>query len=247
MYLIRNLIKEANVSNYHEFIQKIGNYVYKPLTTLDHLIKYNKHVKNYYCKYILIKLNYWISLSDNERINILFSLDRLLRIILVIFLILDTFYFGRLEIFYKVILIGFLPFIWCYIQYSIKDVYHFYIKKLTDKYSFVFIFEKEFSNNISRIGKTDAVWHHDRVSVEQYIEIMYDTQIDISCGYANYEYIGEPYAKDIVFMQYEKTFNKKMSLWTREDYEVVDESFNDLTGKEVGKANKILSKLPLLK
>jgi len=114
LYVIKNLIKPKATN---PFINDIINILYKPLITLDHFIKYNKKIKPYYYKF-MIKMVKYLDLNelDNKKLTmIIFFMQVFPRIVLVIFLLLDTFYFRKIEIFYKVVLIGLLPFIYRYI------------------------------------------------------------------------------------------------------------------------------------
>lgn len=99
------------------------------------------------------------------------------RIILVIFLMTDVLYFYRIELFYKVILWGTLPFIFRYINYSIKSVYKFLIKTLNDLYSNAILFEKDYAFDIERSTSTNAVFHYEKKSIEECIDIQYENLI----------------------------------------------------------------------
>lgn len=231
IYSIKNLLKEPSSHIIYQEINKINKYIWKPLMTLDHAIKYNNFCKNYYINFILNADLYWTKLSDNSRTLIIISFQIIPRMILVIFLIADTFYFNKLEIFYKIILIGILPFMFRYISYSLKDIYDHWVKQLTDVYSSVTIFEKGYNFKISRIGKTEAVWHYDIVSIEDYIEIKYDADFDYLFDKVSYEYVGYPSCKEEVYIQYELKFNKPVSSWTPENREEVYHLFEELMPK----------------
>lgn len=227
IYAIKNLIKENKGINFHQFV----NFIWKPLTTLDHAIKYNKYCKTYSYNVMLYIIEYYDTQSDKWRTGFILSFHVIPRMILVGFLCYDTFVVERLEIFYKVVLIGILPFIFRYISYSLKDIYDHWVKQLTDVYSSVTIFEKGYNFQISRIGKTEAVWHYDKVSIEDYIEIKYDAYLDYLFDKVSYEYVGYPSCKEEVYIQYELKFNKPVSSWTPENREEVCHLFEELMPK----------------
>ena len=125
--IIKNYIKESKSNTILTTISEtINTYFWKPLITLDHFIKYNIYCKNYYYIFMTNFMKLWDTIFTIHGKSIIISLYIIPRIILIAFLILDTFYFNKLEIFYKVVLIGILPFIFKYIEYSFKD---FYVKK----------------------------------------------------------------------------------------------------------------------
>ena len=225
LFTIKNLVKpiKSNI-----IFQEINKYIWKPLIILDHTLKYNRYCKPYYNKIIVYIIDYWSILSINLRKGVIISFTIIPRIILVTFLLMDTFYFNKLEVFYKIVLIGLLPFGFRYFEYSCKDFYDYLVKQLTDKYEKVYIFEKGYSYDISRKGKTEAVWHYDFEPVEKFIEIMHETPLDCIRENTSYEYEGDPYCKNEVYIQYEQKFNKHMSTWTSEDYKEVDKLFHDL-------------------
>ena len=154
IYVIKNYIKE-NKSNF--ILSNIINLIWKPLTLLDHTIKYNKYTIKYYHIIIRYIITYIDDQTNNWRIGCIIIFHVIPRIILVVFLLADTFYFHKLEIFYKIILIGLLPLTFRYIEYSLKDIYHHWIEELSKEYNKVIIFEKGFEHDISRKSETEAV------------------------------------------------------------------------------------------
>ena len=226
MFTIKNLIKPTK-SNI--IFQEISKNIWKPLIILDHTFKYNKHSKDHYYNLIMKKMKYWDSLSINSRLVIIISFQIIPRIILVTFLLLDTFYFNKLEIFYKIVLVGLLPFVFRYIQYSFSDFYAYLIIQLTDKYEKVQIFEKGYSYDISHIGKTGAVWHYEWVAINEYVEIIYENFFESNAtGIIYHEYVGQPYCKNEIYTKYEQEFNKPISTWTIEDRKEVNKLFEEL-------------------
>jgi len=229
--VIRHLIKEIQPNIILNALSKIINaYVYKPLITLDHFVKQNRYTKDYYEKFMFKFVYFYTDLFSKTWIYSIYLLSFQIfpRIILVTFLSLDTFYFHKIEIFYKIILIGFIPFTLRYIEHSIKDFHDYLIKQLTDKYSKVQIFEKGYKYDVSRVDKTDAVWHGDFVPVDIFIQILYETPDDCKRENTYYEYVGDPFCKEEIYVYYEKKFKKPVSDWTSEENKEVDQLFHDL-------------------
>jgi len=226
--VIKNLIKPTETRIDFSFLT---TYLWKPLTTLDHFIKYNKYCKPYYENFIIKFIDKWDILSTTWKHVLILGFSVIPRIILVTVLFLDTFYFHKIEIFYKFVLIGLLPFLFRYIQYSVKDFYNYLVKQLTDKYDQVHIFEKGYPHDISRRRDTQAIWHHELVSIEKYIEIMHDIGIEF-CNLEPeskpYEYVGYPYCKEEVYKQYRKEFNKTTEPWTTEEIKQTTALFEEL-------------------
>lgn len=207
--VIKNLIKPKQANS---FITNIINILYKPLTTLDHFIKYNKYIRTYYYKFMIGFIKYLdiSNLKDNRIIIIIFFIQVFPRIILVIFLLLDTFYFKRLEIFYKIVLIGVLPFMYKYIKYCVKDIYEHWIKELENRYDCVVISEKndyEVDDNIKEITK--ALYHNKEKSIKDYLDIKLANMFDYYGDKVDYEYDAFPICKETYIQQYlfEKYFS----------------------------------------
>jgi|ERR1700753_310620 len=228
LFVIKNLIKPTETRIDFSFLTA---YLWQPLTTLDHFIKYNKYCKPYYENFIIKFIDKWDNLSSTSRRILIISFQVIPRMILVTVLFLDTFYFHKIEIFYKFVLIGLLPFIFRYIQYSVKDFYNYLVKQLMDKYSQVLIFEKGFEGDMSRKRETEAIWHYELVSIEKYIEIMHEVGIKFSALEPEeipYEYVARASCKEEVYEQYEKEFNKPVGSWTSKERRQVRALFEDL-------------------
>lgn len=243
IYIIKNYIKE-NKSNLIPVY--IINAIWKPLITLDHAIKYNKYSKELYYKLIRYFINCIDDQSNNWRTGFILVLHVIPRLILITFLLIDTFYFNKLEIFYKIILIGILPFIYRYIEYSIKDIYDHFVNHLAETYNKVTIFEKGYEYDISRLKETEAVWHFETVTIEEYIEIMYDTPFDCILENTTYEYVGDPFCAPHIYEKYEKQFNKPISSWTFENFKETKKIFEDLM-PEILNLKLLINNLRLLK
>ena len=231
-YVVKSLIKEhkshiivISISNI------IGYYFWKPLTTLDHFIKYNTYCKTSYYNFMMRMQKYWDELPERWHYSVILGFQIIPRIILVSFLLVDTFYFQKVELFYKVVLIGLLPFAFRYIQYCFEDFYDYLVKQLTDKYDLVMMYEKGYSGRLSHKDTTNAIWHYESVSVELYIEIIYVTRLENARDKTSIEYVAEPLSKDHVCIKYEQEINKPMANWTRKDYEELNKLFFELSPK----------------
>lgn len=226
LYVIKNLLKPTEANSILTFL---NDYIYKPFTILDRAIKYNKLIKPYYKKFIILftkTVKHW-----EEYIIFWFIIFiRIVpRFILVTFLLLDTFYFHKLEIFYKVILIGTLPFIYRYIKYSVKDMYEYYVEELENTYDEVTIFEKEYKYDLSRKRETEAIHHYSTVSLKEYIEIKFDNWVLYILNDVTYEYIADPFAKVHIYKEYKMNkYNNLHTKLTYEDAQEIDKLFNEL-------------------
>lgn len=202
-YVIKNLIKpkEAN-----PFIKEIINIIYKPLITLDHFFKYNKKIKVYYYKFMINLIVKYLDISkitDNSITIIIFFMQVFPRIILVIFLILDTFYFKKIEIFYKIVLIGVLPFIYRYIKYTIKDIYEKWISELEDRYKGVRISAEKISNDVYTFKETtNAPYHKNEKTIKEFLDIKLQNMFDYYGDKVDYEYSASAISKSTYIQQY---------------------------------------------
>jgi hypothetical protein len=165
LYVIKTILipkKESLV------FTEILDIIYKPLKTLDHTIKYNKYIKIYYykiCFNILTFITNIVKVKYKFVLIFVFCMQILPRIILVIFLLVDTFYYHKLEYFYKVVLIGLLPFIFNYLKYCLKDIYEQWILNLENSYIGVRIFEENYEFDDARKGNTKAIYHHEKKTI----------------------------------------------------------------------------------
>ena len=97
-----------------------------------------------------------------------------------------------------------------------------------NKYEKVLIFEKGYYT-LSHKNKTNAVWHYEWVSVEEYIEILYQTFIENIKNNTSFEYVGDPYCKQEIYDYYKQKFNKPVSEWTLENRQEVEKLFHELS------------------
>jgi hypothetical protein len=123
IFIIIMLIVTFQTKN--DTLSRIIDYIYKPLKVLDESIKENTRVTYYHEIFIEALSKNSLSYS---KIYYLFNIVP--RLVLVMVLSLDTFYFHHLEYLYKIILIGLLIFLYKYFIYSLKYAKEYYILKL---------------------------------------------------------------------------------------------------------------------
>jgi hypothetical protein len=123
LFVIIMLIVTFETKN--DKLSLIIDYIYKPLKVLDESFKGNTLITYYH--EIFIEVLSKMSLSYSK-VYYLFNIVP--RLVLVMVLSLDTFYFHRLEYLYKIILIGLLIFLYKYFIYSLKYAKELYIQKL---------------------------------------------------------------------------------------------------------------------
>nr|NP_062850.1 hypothetical protein PhpooMp05 [Physarum polycephalum]BAB08084.1 unnamed protein product [Physarum polycephalum] len=222
IYSIKNILK-ASGDNYLN-LKDIIEILYAPLKTIDHAIKYNKYIKPYYYKFVSKFYNFTETknINDDQIQVFVFFMQIFPRIILVSILMIDTFYFNKLEIFYKFVLLGLFPFIFRYFKYSLKDVYEHWIVELENKYSLVRIYEVGYKFDDSRKKNTKAIYHDEEKTIREYIEIKFNNIIDYLLDEVDYEYESTPYCKSEVYNEYclNKYKNKK-ALYTSEDLDIL--------------------------
>lgn len=224
LYVVKNLLmpKEAN-----PVIKHFVDFIFKPLTNLDKAIKYNKYVKDYYHRVMVKFVKVFANVTIKQLTITIFSVQIFPRIILVTFLVLDTFYFHKLELFYKVILIGVVPFIYRYIKYSIKEYYEYYLNELSNGYPIVKIYEVYGKERWwEKTPKTpEAIYHNKMMTLKEAIEIRHSNIM----AYASedevmYTYITQSYATKNIL---ESFYNKKPSevALTDEDFDLLQKEF----------------------
>lgn len=226
LYLIKSLIKPKKENI---IPPEIIDLIYRPLTLLDRVFKYNKYINSYYnnkSQQIVAKLNEF----SNKKITIfIFALRIIPRIILALFLLMDTFYFHKLEIFYKVILIGLLPFVYRYLKHSIKDLYNYWIEELEKIYKFVLVFEEGYRYTFSPDREPKLKYHYEKISIKEFINLQYETEVEYCLDNINYTYVGEPYPHDHVVQTYKKNiYNNPAAKLIAEDYENISKLWNEL-------------------
>jgi hypothetical protein len=248
LFIIKNFLKPGKpIPGSEDFITLI----YKPLKTLDHAIKYNKYVKGYYYKYMK-KFAIFIDIHNNyenapktKQIKwIMFLVQVLPRIFLVTFLFMDTFYFHKIEIFYKFILIGAIPFIYRYFKYSTKDIYEHWIQILEMKYDKVLIKidmifteddeedEEDDDDEVCAQKRKDlhADFENKEVTVREYVEIMHNNFNNCIFSKDKFLYKGEPHINHQDCIQYEiDKYGNLETMFSNEDFIIIDSLFYELS------------------
>lgn len=216
-YVVKQMIKPKTP---YEILSWCGNVVFIPLKRLDEIIKYNKIIRLYYEPLMHKVVDNILSLNRTQVHIILYFFEIIPRMFLVSFLLLDTFYFNRLEFLYKIILLGLLPFFYRYVFYSIKDINDHWIEELEKRYSFVFVMEKGYEYNLDRKDNTIAKYHHSKQSVKEYVRIKYENILEHECDDDfPYEYIGDPYSTEELCHQYQiTTYNNSTTALVYDDY-----------------------------
>jgi hypothetical protein len=155
----------------NETLIKIRDLIFTPLVEIDHFFKYNQFMKKPYyifmdnLIFILQKLNH----TELLLLNIYFQI--LPRMLLVYLLFKDAFIFCKLEILYKFVLIGLLPFIHRYIKYSIKDIKEQYIKDMEVTCEGAHLFDEAYADpNIDWEHTEDNKYHRRNVPLKEFIE-----------------------------------------------------------------------------
>lgn len=222
IYVIKNLLK-LSTKKPDETLKSMIEFFFMPLTTLDHFIKYNRHIKENYYKFMdnfILHLNKIIVLKL-KLIIILFQI--LPRILLVGLLTRDVFYFETIEIFYKYLLLGFIPFVHRYIKYSIKDIKEHYISELELKYECIYMWDTAYNNPYKNWELTEEnKYHQKEVPIKEYFAYKF---LDKN----NVEYDITVIAREDIYNEYLKK-NQKDTL-TENDNKIIDNTFYSYTPK----------------
>jgi hypothetical protein len=209
----------------NEIIIQIVDFLYVPLTNLDHFLKYTKSLKTIYYFIINKIIDSLQNITKKHIVFIIIIFEILPRSILLFFLYKDIFFIHKIEIFYKFILLGLIPFIFKYIVYSIKDIKRHYIEKLEEKYEYVNMFDESYTDPFIEWELTEEnKLHNQNLSIKEYIEFKINEFYSIT----NTIYIQEPLAKEITYQQYrtQKDIPSHIDL-NEKDYELIDKFFHD--------------------
>ena len=218
LYIIKSLLKPNNTN---ELLIKIIDTLYKPLYILDHLIKYNKFLKDVYLKYMTKFIELLTKLNNQQLLIISIIFQIIPRLILITFLTQDVFYYNKIELFYKVILIGLLPFIYRYIIYSIKDFKEFYILLLEKLYKNVSLQDEAYTDPSIEWEKTENnKYHNEEISLREYFSFEINR---IVTHYPQTEYEITPYPQEHVYDEYKKKHN--IQKLEKKDYDIQDQEF----------------------
>src|SRR5271155_1814187 len=133
IYIITQLY--FNIQSENKRLSLIVDMIYKPLLALDEAFKNNSFIKRYYERFLVylinrIKNNVTLDKESTSYFKFYIILQIIPRVILVTALLIDTFYFHRLAILYKVLLVGLFILISKYIKYSFKYAKEHYILQL---------------------------------------------------------------------------------------------------------------------
>jgi hypothetical protein len=125
------------------------------------------------------------------------------RVILVLALIIDTFYFNKLNYIYNILLFGAIPLIHRYLKYSLKYAKELYIKELEDKYDSVMVYDMYYWNRLlleyydhciildDWEVNPEAIHHNTLKTVKEYMEIKYE-----ALG-SDIKYVGLPISNNM--------------------------------------------------
>lgn len=226
--IIFSLVKKTrNDTNKKNIIKELMNQIYIPFIMLDHTIKYNNYMKNNYCNFKIILIKFMKCFKEKHFVSLVLMFQIIPRIILVGFLIMDTFYFHRLEIVYKVVLLGTLPFIFKYFKYNFNDFKEHYIKILESKYKYIFLLDEASAEDADWVLNSHNKFHDQDISVKEYIEFKIQQQI---YSIPKVVYNENPVAHDHIYLDYKHANNiPENSDLSQEDLNKVHQDFDVYT------------------
>lgn len=169
-YIVKSMLfpKEKNI-----YMKKLTEYFFRPLEIFDTAWKTSYLVQPFYMAIMSNFISYLESTSIYFRHILFLGFQIVPRIILLVVLLIDIFYFHKLLYIYKVILLGLLPLFYRYIKYSLKVYTDHLIIFSRQDYDYILI------TNIIRLlfGQDinpDAIYDDQKVSLEEYIDIIYE-------------------------------------------------------------------------
>ena len=240
IYIIKSLLRPKESSIFSKLAAKLVEIIYKPLLILDKAIKC-KLLGNIYYDFTLYITPY-LHIKSKYKPFIITVFQIIPRAIMVIFLLVDTFYFHKLAIFYNVILLGLLPLIYRYVKYSINEISEHYIELLEEKYEKVRIYEENCrlhygeEDDLEDIKKSTAEFHNRSTTIKEYIEIKSKNIMDWIRDKVTFLYEAEPYSKkhiqDDMLALRRKSFPKRKYLYSA-DYEEINKLFYDLIDETI--------------
>lgn len=215
--------------NTHEIIlyfsEKLSKIYLVPLALFDKKIKYNKYCKDKYYKFTTWALPYLFK-PDIPKIIVIFHIFP--RVILVSLLVLDIFWFNKLEIFFKFIFLGLFPLLFKYYKYCFYELKEHYLSELEKQYKSVIIFEKGYEFDHRSKFRDYAQFHDKSVSVREYFHIKYENYIlwlydDTE---EQFEYFGFAFCREDVYTNYRmEKYNSTDIELTTKDYNLLQEQF----------------------
>ena len=197
------------------------------ITVLDNALKYNKYFKNKYLMFIQKIINYISTLKKKHYLMIIFVFQIFPQLFLIILLIIDVFYFNKLEIFYKIILIGLLLLIFKYFNYNFNDIKEYYIKELENTYENIFLSDKSApylkeDSDDWELNENNK-YHNQEIPVREYLEFKIKQTLS---GKPEVSYSKTPFSYEHIYEDYKKNNNipKEVSL-KKADHQVLDNKY----------------------
>jgi hypothetical protein len=235
LYIVITLIKPRDP---HPIIIKAIDILMKPLTALDAAIKSIPKVDSLHRKLLDYIIPILVDLSLNQMKVIYVCMYIIPRVILVVTLGLDTFWFNKLENIYNIVLLAAIPLLHRYLKYSLKAAKEQLIQELEDDYDWVEVTDKakhDFYKYIDDLDRDDvpmayrewkpnpkAIYAEKIVKVKKYLEIKYES-LD-----SEIKYVGDPILSDKKEYAYAKAKygdeNAKLSL---DDYKFLKKELQE--------------------
>lgn len=171
LYIVKSLLfpKEPNI-----YVKKLMEYVLYPLKTFDTAWKTSYLLQPYYMTIMSNFISYLESTNTFFRHLLFISFQIIPRIILILILIMDIFYFRELSYIYKFVFLALFPLLYRYIKYSLKSYTDHLIIFAKKDYDYIEI------HNVTNLFFPDedpnpeAIYDNKNVSIEEYIEIVYE-------------------------------------------------------------------------
>ena len=191
-------------------IKKLIEYILYPLKILDITWKTSYYVQPYYLTIMSCLISYLQSISTTKKHIIYISFQIIPRLILLLILSIDIFYFHKLFFVYKFIFISIFPLIYQYIKYSLNNYTNhlsFFAKK---DYEAIYItnvigllFGQEYN--------VEAIYDGKKVTLEEYIEIISENKLNTEYDNieSNIRYVGGGIIKKEFAINYAKRFFNK--------------------------------------
>ena len=166
-------LREPNI-----IIKKLVEILFLPLVTFDKFIKNNKYITAKYIKFLekyikpkLVTTSWFVRLHIENRYIFITIVPRC---ILILILLVEVFYFKRIEIFYSAIILGILPLLHRYLKYSFKNIKEQYIYYFEQqiKQIYILIEDAEEENNYEKNPEKypEIKYHAEYITVRQYFE-----------------------------------------------------------------------------
>lgn len=146
--------------------------------------------------------------------------------ILIFLLYKDIFILHRIDLFYKYILIGIIPFLFKYTMYSLKDIKEHYIAKIEINYDFISMYDREYNNQEIDWTRTENnKYHNEFLSIKDYVEFKTKTNLYIN---SHTLYDETPFAKEKIYEDYYEKNNININIkLTDKDHDIINHEFNE--------------------